>query len=241
MKINFKYIILTSLAPLCLLPNLWAQTGTNYTVRDFEVWTAAKVKFEATKKLDFSFEEQFRFKDDASTIDQYFSELYGSYDITKKFKIALAARYIRENDNVGKKQGYENHFRWNADLNYKHKIDRFTMKYRLSYQAKDELNVSELQGDFIDNTLRFRAGVAYNIKKWDFDPEFAAEIFNGINNSEGFNKIRLTLGTEYKFKEAGEIGAFYRYEKQLIGDYPKTSNILGIQYQYTIKPKRDDK
>jgi hypothetical protein len=58
-----------------------------------------------------------------------------------------------------------------------------------------------------------------------------------LNNSEGFYRMRFTVGTTYKFKKAGDLGAFYRIEKELQGDYRKTTNIIGVQYQYTLKRK----
>ncbi len=219
---------------LCPLSTL-AQNGTYETIRDLESWTSAKLKYKHSKKLDFSLEQQLRLKDDASTVDQYFTEFTVGYDILKPLNLTLGARYAKENDNVGKIQGYETHFRWNTDLTYKHSIERFDVKYRLRYQNKDELNVTELEGDTATQTARLKIGMDYNIRDWKFDPNLSAEIFNRLSNSEGFNRIRLTLGTSYAFKKAGELGAFYRYEKQLKAENPKTTNIIGIKYQYTLK------
>ena len=36
----------------------------------------------------------------------------------------------------------------------------------------------------------------------------------------------------------GELGAYVRMEKELTGVYRKTTNIIGIQYVYTIKAKK---
>lgn len=222
---------------LCMLPpiGVLAQNGTYETIRDLESWTSAKLKYRHSNKLDFSLEQQLRLKDDASTVDQYFTEFTVGYDILKPLNLAVGARYVKENDNVGKIQGYETHFRWNTDLTYKHSIERFDLKYRLRYQNKDELNVTELEGDTATQTARLKVGMDYNIRNWKFDPNLSAEIFNRLSNNEGFNRIRLTLGTSYAFKKAGELGAFYRYEKQLMAENPKTTNIIGIKYQYTLK------
>ena len=54
----------------------------------------------------------------------------------------------------------------------------------------------------------------------------------------GFDKYRLTLGTEYKFKKMGTLGLFYRFEKELNESIPETTKIIGIKYSYTIKNKK---
>ena len=235
---HFKSFLLLAAAYVLAAPVASAQNGTYHTVRDLESWTSAKLKYKFSKKLDFGIEEQLRLKDDARTVDQYFTEITADYDITKHIGIGLGGRYIKQNDNVGKIQGYESHFRWNVDAAYKHEIKRFDLKYRIRYQNKDELQISEAQGDTAKRTVRLKVSADYNIKNWKLDPEVAAEVFNRLNNSEGLYRMRFTVGTTYKFKKAGELGAFYRIEKELQGDYPKTTNIIGVQYQYTLKRKK---
>ncbi len=222
-----------SLLMLAMIGTASAQDGEYYTVRDFEVWSAAKLKYKMNKDWSMGLEQQFRFKDNASTIDQYFTEFELKKGFGQHFSAAYGARFIRNNDTEGGKQGYENFFRWNADLGFKHDINRLTLKYRIRYQAKNELSIEDEK----DRTIRFMAEVKYNIKNWKLDPQFSSEIFNNFSNDEGFNKLRFTLETDYKIKNIGELGVFYRMEHELIGLYPKTTHIAGFTYQYTLKSK----
>jgi len=215
-------------------PGAQAQEGTYYTVRDLELWTSAKFKYKMNKNWSLGVEQQFRFKDDASVVDKYFTEMDLKRDLGKHFSIGLGGRFIRNNDTQGKIQGFENHYRWNTDLGFTHDIHRFSMNYRLRYQAANEFRVE----DDSKKTMRFKIESTYNIKKWSLDPTVSVEIFNQLTNSEGFNKLRFTIGTEYKMKSFGEIGVFYRMEKELQGIYPKTTNIAGFTYQYTFKNKK---
>ncbi len=228
-------------ATFFLVPESMAQTGTYYTVRDLEMWSSVGLKYKFDKKLSLSFEQQLRLRDDVSNVDIYFSELGLNYKFNKQLSFGLAGRFIRDNDDVGKIQGYENHFRWNADLGYQHKVSYFDFSYRFRYQSKNELGISELEGDLLTNVVRFKYGVDYNFKKWKFDPEFSTEIFREIQPDSEFDKIRFTLGTTYKTKNIGDFGAFYRMEKELTGLYPKTTNIVGLKYRYTLKRKKDEK
>ena len=212
-------------------------------VKDLESWTSIGLKYKLNKKWSFELEEQLRLDENISEIGEYFTQLNAEYSISKNFDIGGGLRYIRENDNKGNIQGYENYFRFNLDASYKHKINNFSIKYRLRYQNKNELGVSTDDGDYAKQNLRFKTSIGYDIKKWKLDPKFSAEIFNHFEEGEdnGFSKYRLTLGTDYKIKNFGKIGLFYRMEKELNVDIPETTNIIGLKYTYTLKNKKNKK
>ncbi len=205
--------------------------------RDFESWTSAELRYKPTKRWKTGMELQMRLKDNSSVIDGYFVELSGAYELFKNFDLGLGFRFIRKNDNKGAVQGYENHGRIHVDASYKHKIERFALGYRLRYQNKDELGVTNENGDFADQYIRLKVGTEYDFKKWKLDPQLSAEIFHHSEKNEeaGFNKFRVTFGTDYKFKNAGKIGVYYRYEKEINADDPKSTDILRIRYIYTFK------
>lgn len=206
-------------------------------LRDFESWTSAELRYKPSKRWKTGMELQMRLKDNSSVIDGYFAEFTGGYEIFKNFDLGLGFRFIRKNDNQGAIQGYENHARIHVDASYKHKIDRLALGYRLRYQNRDELGVTNENGDFADQYIRLKVGTEYDFKKWKLDPQLSAEIFHHSerNEEDGFNKFRLTFGTDYKFKKAGKIGIYYRYEKEINTSNPRSTDILRIRYVYTIK------
>lgn len=204
---------------------------------DLENWSSIRLKYKLNKKWSFELEEQLRLDEDISEIRGYFTQLSAEYSLIKNLKIGGALRFVRINDNDGKVQGYENYLRFHLDASYKHKINYWSLKYRFRYQNRNELSVD----DYANQKLRLKAGIEYNIKNWKLDPEFSAEIFNRIGQEKednGFKKYRLTLGTDYKIKNIGTIGLFYRIEKELNETIPKTTNIIGLKYTYTIKNKK---
>lgn len=213
----------------------YAQEDTS----DWASWNTIGLKYKLNKKWSFGLEEQLRLKEDISVIDEFFTQMTASYKILKNFKLGAGVRYIRENDNQGNIQGYENHFRFNLDAIYKHKLDRFSLGYRLRYQNKNELGVSSDEGDYANQNIRLKTSIKYNVKNWSLDPKFSAEIFNRFQEGKdnGFNKYRVTLGTDYEIKNFGEIGLFYRFEKELNVDVPEKTNIIGLKYTYTFKNK----
>lgn len=219
------------------IPQGFAQTDDT---SDWASWNSLELKYKLNKKWSFGLEEQLRLKEDISVIDEYFTELNAEYKIFKNFSLGGGLRFIRENDNQGNLQGYENHFRFNLDATYKHKLDRFSLGYRLRYQNKNELGVSPEEGDYANQNIRLKTSIKYNVKKWPLDPKFSVEIFNRFqedNDNNGFSKYRLTFGTDYEIKNFGEIGLYYRFEKDLNVDIPETTNIIGLKYTYTFKNK----
>ena len=43
---------------------------------------------------------------------------------------------------------------------------------------------------------------------------------------------------KYGFKKYGEFGAYYRLERELGINYPKTTSIVGLNYVYTFKKRK---
>ena len=223
-----------------LLLNTVLFSSLNYAQsadKDWASWSTIGVEYELNNRWSFGLEEQFRLKENFSEVDNFFTQLSAEYKVFKNFKIGVGARYIRNNDNTGNIQGYENYFRFQIDAMYKHEINNFKIGYRLRYQNKNELGVSYDEGDYANQNIRFKTSLEYNFKKWKLDPKFSAEVFNKFQEGDdnGFNKYRLTLGTDYKIKNFGKLGVFYRFEKELNVDFPDTTNILGLKYTYSFK------
>jgi len=207
--------------------------GQDEDLNDWESWNSIGIKYKLNKKWSFELEQDLRLKENISEIDKYFTQLGVNYNITKKFRVGAAGRYISKNDNTGNVQGYENYFRLHLEALYKHKAERFSFGYRLRYQNKNELGVD----DYANQHLRLKASVGYNIKNWKLDPEISGEIFNHFEEGEenGFDKYRITIGSEYNMKNYGKIKFYYRFKKQLNESFPETKNIIGLKYTYTIK------
>lgn len=236
LKLQKLIFIKTMLLSIFFINITNAQTNVD---KDWASWNTIEIEYKLNKKWIFGLEEQLRLKENISVVDEYFTELSAEYKVFKNFKLGGGLRYIRENDNQGNVQGYENHFRFNLDAIYKHEINDFTIGYRLRYQNKNELGVSSNEGDYANQNIRFKIAAEYDIKDWKFDPKISAEIFNRFQegNEKGFNKYRLTLGTDYKIKSFGKLGVFYRIEKELNVDFPEITNIIGLKYTHSFKNK----
>lgn len=232
-----RYIKILCTLFLCIsILDISSQTDTN----DFNSWFIAGLEYDASDKFRIGFETQLRLKEDASVVDEYFGELNMMYKLPANFRLGTGFRYIRENDNRGNIQGYENHFRYHVDISFRHKFDRFGLLYRVRYQNKNELNISKDDGDIHREAIRLKARFNYNFKKWKLDPVLSGELFNRFrqgNSENGFNKYRLSIGSNYKFKKVGNIGLSYLFEKEFDVLNPRSFHILKLSYIFKIKGK----
>lgn len=209
-------------------------------VQDFETWSGIKLeKSFLEKKLKLDLNQEFRFDDNSTHLDQYFTELGAQYKLPLGFSIDANYRFIRNNRN----SGYRNEGRYNFDLGYKHKFERFKFSTRFRFQSKNVLGTTKEEGDFPVNKMRLKILGAYNIKKWPLDPYFSIEVFHasttnrisyvdGIYESEsisGFEKMRYTFGTNYKLNKKIELGGFFRMENEFIS-YPLFYNTPATYY-----------
>lgn len=213
----------------------YGQETVEVVVDDLETWSSLNLNYKVNKQWGLNLQTQLRLKDDSSVVDQYFGQLDVDYSPFKHFGFAVGLRYIKKNDTEGKSQGYRDYFRYNLDGIYKHKINDFSLKYRIRYQNKNELDIDEDKD--AKEVVRFKVGLGYNIKKWKLDPEFSGELFRSLGEGadDEFTKYRLTLGTSFKVHKSARMGVFYRYEKELNESYPQAANIIGVKYTYNLK------
>jgi hypothetical protein len=219
----------TGVAILSFFVSSFAFSQDSTVVRDFELWTGVNLKKSfLDKKLDLGLSQEFRLNDNSTRINNYFTELTARYEVYKGLNVGGGFRYIKNNTN----DGYQNERRFQADLSYKHKVDRLSLSYR--FRFTNHKPFGEITDDDITNKYRLRFKADYNIKNWKLDPYFSMEGFyatstNTINyipevieESDpvaGFEKVRFTLGTSYKIKKWLSIDGFYRIEREF-GSYP---------------------
>jgi len=232
-----SYIIALTISLLCAA-QLSAQSGTYYTIRDFQTWSSATLAYKLNKKVKLGIGQELRLENNTSEVDKYFTEGFIKYKIAKPLTLGAELRFVRSNDNEGKIQGYENHLRHALNAQFKHDVNRLTLKYRLQYQSSKEMNQSAALSNDPTKKWRFKVGGEYNIKKWKFDPKISGEIFRTMGTDGDFSKIRGTIGTSYETKKAGSITLFFRMEKELNKNYPQLTNVIGMNYQYTLKRKK---
>ena len=230
MKNAVRKIILVLLVIICITIKTDAQE-TKVT-RDLEQWTSIGLSKKINKHWKISLDQEFRFTKDASQFDIYFADLGLDYKFNKHFSLGANYRFYQNKNTNGV---FQTEHRWSTDFQYKHKISRFAIAYRLRFQNKDEDLFTNESGNNLYN-LRNKLSVDYNIKNFKLDPYFNMELFRRFENGEDsyFNKIRWTLGIEYPITKKSDIELFYRIDNELNQDYAKDTYIIGLGYKISF-------
>ena len=238
-KEKIKSFILTTLC-LVSFTQLNAQESN-----DLEGWSSVQLDVKATEKLSFSAAEHLRYKNDISTLNTYFTQLETNYEIFKGFQLGAGVRFIKKNDDIGNKQGIESHFRYQIDARYKHKVKQLNISYRFRYQNKNELGLSEEEGDIAKEQLRFMTDIGYKLKPIGIVFKLKGELFDNISKGSGskvINRNRFTLMASKRFNKVGKFSIFYRVQETIkpqenlfLPDFTTVSKrIIGLKYSYLL-------
>ena len=204
---------------------------------DMEGWSSIELDVKANKNLSFSVSEHLRYRNDITTLKNYFTQAKVKYELFKNFEIGAGIRYITNNDDTGNIQGYEPLFRYQFDAIFSDKIDKVTVLFRLRYQNKNELGFSESEGDIPVEYTRYRMGFDYRIKALKLNAKLFGEVFNEAKTTDsngGFNRHRYTLRISRKFKNFGTVGMFYANQSDYSTNTKKNKSIIGFKYSYRL-------
>ena len=82
-----------------------------------------------------------------------------------------------------------------------------------------------------DHKLRSRLAVSYDIKKCPFEPFVEVEVYNELDNAFAYDKIRYTVGTDYKINKEHKLTLYYRYQDYADVD-EVSGHVLGVGYAF---------
>ena len=102
--------------------------------------------------------------------------------------------------------------------------------YELSDFEQPEMLVDEKKAKS-DHKLRSRLAVSYDIKGCAFEPFAEMEVYNQLDKAFAYDKVRYTIGAEYKINKEHKVKAYYRYQDY--ADIEEVSgHILGLGYAF---------
>jgi hypothetical protein len=231
--LKHKYIAFA----LAVFSTLSVQMTSAQNNNDLEGWSSVGLNLKATKKLSFSVSEHLRSRNDISTVKNYFTQIKANYEVLKNLELGGGIRYITKNDDVGNKQGLRAYFRYQFDVSYTQKLNKIGVLFRLRYQNKNQLGMSEEEGDIAKEFVRARIGVGYKIKAVKLNVRLFAEHFNQPNNSkleQTETRMRYTLKLSRKFKKIGNFTVFYGIQENNLNQDKTNKSFLGFKYAYTI-------
>lgn len=227
----------------------WAQSD------DFGIWTSVGAEKSFNKKWSVGAEGDFRTRDNSSKADRWSFGVDGSYKIMKGLKVAAAYTLLYDNNRektTYHDDGTANNYRpsyWGLRHRFSVSLTgsvnlgdfKLSLRERWQYTYRPEKTVERYDVDNEQwedktvrakgkNVLRSKLKAEYDITRCAIDPYADVEMFNAW----ALQKVRFTVGAEWKITKRHTAELFYRYQSvnDRDDDNDAGSHILGIGYKY---------
>jgi hypothetical protein len=214
----------------CLAPTGNAQDKE--VLRDLRLWTGAKIEKDFGKDWRLSLEQEFRFKENISKINNIFTEAELRYRINRNFYLNAGFRYTSDRNDDGSYDGLaRNHF----SLQYRGRLEFVTFEYRLKYQREVEAARFFTRDSPYEKIFRNRLGV--RVTRLDrIQPYVSGEIL------QVFTPYLSSLNDFWRFvmgvrMEPGNIGEFklgWGFNREIGVDQPAMIYMIRMNYTYSL-------
>jgi hypothetical protein len=199
------------------------------------MWNTFSLEKEFSKKFSVGIDEELRLKDNFSHINLFYTNLGMSYRPLRGLKLSLTYRFTQ-------KYVIDNEFNFRNrlmfDASYKYHLSNFVFGYRSRIQAEIINNKSTTPEWFWRNKFEIK----YNFTK--ISPYLGTELRYQIKvpkhpeTDQGWHRIRLFAGFDYKLNENNTIGIYYLRQNEFYILDPNNLDIFGLQYSLTLPHKK---
>ena len=205
-------------------------------VKDANLWMGYGLDMELTKKISLELESQARFSNNASSFNQFYTELNAGYKIIKPINVGITYRYSRKNSG----DYYFNQNRFCLDLSYKYKLDMgLGFKTRARYQHVFD-RLKEVNYIYPDKSNLYRQSFKISYEHPEFkllSPYIGAELFYAlqpVNPTSKLDTYRIKAGVSVDLPKRMSLKLFYTYEYEN-RTVDNIAHIYGFQINYSFK------
>lgn len=221
----------------CVLMLAFANHASAYErLRDVCQWSTFSLDKKLTERWSVGLDEELRFYQNITQVNQSFTNLGLTYKAIKNLKISVVYRLIQRYQEVG---DVSIRHRVYTDLAFKKKSNYLTYIYRTRFQMQVRDYYSSLDGHNLENYWRHRFEVRYN-SKCDLKPYVGTEFYYQLQNvrlKEGNQRIvcsRFQFGLEYIINKKHSVGAYFMLQKEFNINAPENDSVLGLTYGLSL-------
>lgn len=201
--------------------------------QDMGIWTRLAVKYDFSKTTRLTVEEEARFFDNASRLDQIHTEAGITHELTDRLEGGVYYRFYYETD---PERFYSLGHRGFFQLEYRI-IDRdIEVSVRNRTQATFEDVLSSSDGLIPEWYSRYQIGGRYKPRKANWIPEANVEFWQFLNpeGSIYFDKYRITAAIEYRPGNQFRYELFYKFQQDIQQGSPDMDHIFGFNLTYML-------
>ena len=201
--------------------------GLSHAETDNLLWTSSGITYQPAKRWKLQGTQNFRFMENASRLESLMPQAEFEYSPYKWLDVGGGYRFIYESK---KDDEMVSAHRYNADIQFAHKLGNFKLSYRLRYQEKHKSENLD-----IIMRLRNRFKLSYDTQT-PYSPLLAMESFTGEDLNT--RKTRLTMGVAAKLSKAHRLKVRYHHQTLIDVDERETERIFLLDYMYRIPKKK---
>lgn len=250
---NLSHIIRLALVTATAMMPLLVQAQSD----DLGMWLGVSAEKQLGKGWSAEVEGEWRMKDNISATDRLSIGMTANYKFNKWLKASAGYELMdcRNEGGLTESGNYYNSTCWylrhrlSAALTGTWKAgrwkfslrERWVYTYTPSYE-RHRMSMNETSANYgtisdkvkngkAKNVLRSRLSAEYNIPNCHFTPYGSAEIYNAWD----IQKIRYTLGTEYKFNKQHSIKLYYLFQDRKSEDEDESvqdQHVIGASYNF---------
>lgn len=222
---------------------------------DFGIWTSVGVEKDLTKKWNIAAETEYRMRNDTRTADRWSLGADATYKVAKWLKASAGYTLLYDNnkENISYNEdgsynnwrpsywGLRHRFALSATGSIKAGRFKLSLRERWQYTYRQEKTVrrydfdnewweDKVRAGKSKHLLRSRFKADYDVPKCKVDPYAEVELFNG----RSLEKVRYTVGADWKIRKKHTLNFFYRYQTVNDRDDDNEANqhILGAGYTF---------
>jgi opacity protein-like surface antigen len=233
-----------------LLALTFCALTANAQSSDMGIWYSIGAEKKINKKFSIEAEGEMRTRNDAKTIDRWSAGVDAEYKIKRWLKASAGYTFLYD-DNKNKITSGNNYYphywgarhRINVSLTGDVNCGRFNLslreRWQYTYRPEKTVDRYDLDNSVWEtktkrakgkNVLKSRFQVKYDIPLCKVDPYANVEVSNAWN----VEKVRYTIGADWKIKKSHTVGLYYRYQNITNDDdeAEPDMHIIGVNYKF---------
>ncbi|UCG27873.1 MAG: DUF2490 domain-containing protein [Bacteroidales bacterium] len=211
------------LLPLFILASsaILAQDDNSDQRKDFELWTRADLSWEFLKDFEMVSDVGYRLDEYLTRTKKIFGEISAGYKGIKWLRLKVKYRFTSRRGN------FEHRLSGDALLRFDINRFRITLRNRLQREW--------LQDNDIEDFLRERLKISYNIRNFPVDPFISGEAWYHYNTEDNqYEEFWTDFGIDWKINKKNDLELCFRLSREINVKNPLHSNIISLKYSYAI-------
>ncbi|HTF02583.1 MAG TPA: DUF2490 domain-containing protein [Bacteroidia bacterium] len=219
-----------------LLFVIFTCAGVHAQNSDFGMWNTLSINKKINDKFSLGIDQEFRLRDNLSTVNLLYTNFGVSYKPTDFLKISLVYRFI---DKHKEDLSWGIRHRVFADFVFKVKPGDFTLSYRARFQAEWRgAGYDATYGNVPEIFMRNMIKAAYK-EAGDFEPYAGVEVRWQIQNPRipyhhTIDRGRFFAGVNYEINKRNVIGTYFLVQKEVNVNDRQSLYIWGLEYTINL-------